>query len=307
MANTAQEALLQAIEFRHLHCFAVVAQESSLRRAAERLFMAQPPLSRLIQQLEERLGVALFLRHSKGLTLTDEGAKVLRIIQPLLQIRETTFARLRQELRPDGKVLRLGFTTAFEQGVFAALENRLHLHYAKALRVERASSLKLVQDIRKGRLDAALVALPLEAPGVLVRELAYREPLIAALPALWPEARGAGRERPVSLRVFNGKNVFWFKREKNPAFFDRTKSCFARIGFLPHYVEEPPEHDVLLARIASGEGLGLFAASFASISREGVVFATVDQEDALFLQLGLATLAGNHGVEEDILESFPAD
>ena len=112
-----------------------------MRRAAERLFMAQPPLSRLIQQLEERLGVALFLRHSKGLTLTDEGAKVLRIIQPLLHMREKTFARLRQELCPPGKVLRLGFTTAFEQGVFAALENRLHLQHAQALRVDRASSL----------------------------------------------------------------------------------------------------------------------------------------------------------------------
>ena len=75
-----------AVDIRSLHYFAVVAEESNLRRAADRLFMAQPPLSRQIKQLEERLGVALFTRHSKGLTLTDNGAKVLEIIQPLLQM-----------------------------------------------------------------------------------------------------------------------------------------------------------------------------------------------------------------------------
>ena len=60
--------------------------------------MAQPPLSRQIKQLEERLGVALFERHSKGLALTDEGVKVLEIIRPLLQLREETLARLAKRI-----------------------------------------------------------------------------------------------------------------------------------------------------------------------------------------------------------------
>ena len=114
-----------AVDIRSLHYFAVVAEESNLRRAADRLFMAQPPLSCQIKQLEERLGVALFTRHSKGLTLTDNGAKVLEIIQPLLQMEKTTFARLREEIHRNVPSLRIGFTTAFEQGVFSKLEASL--------------------------------------------------------------------------------------------------------------------------------------------------------------------------------------
>ena len=81
MTNT----LLNPSDFHLLHYFAVVAEENNLHRAAERLFMSQPPLSRHIKRLEERLGLTLFIRHTKGLTLTDDGARVLAAIRPLLK------------------------------------------------------------------------------------------------------------------------------------------------------------------------------------------------------------------------------
>lgn len=71
-----------------LRCFAVAAEESNLHRAAQRLLISQPPLSRLIKKLEERLGLTLFVRHTKGLTLTTDGARVLEIIRPLLRLQE---------------------------------------------------------------------------------------------------------------------------------------------------------------------------------------------------------------------------
>lgn len=64
---------LHSLDIRLLRYFAVVAEENNMSRAAQRLFMSQPPLSRHIRQLEERLGVTLFVRHTRGLTLTDEG------------------------------------------------------------------------------------------------------------------------------------------------------------------------------------------------------------------------------------------
>ena len=289
MDNTQYSPALEAVEVRHLYYFSVVAEEGSLRRAAERLFMAQPPLSRHMAQLEQRLGVALFVRHSKGLSLTEEGKKTLRIIQPLLQEQKRVFAQLRTELQPQGLTLRLGLSTAFEQGVFARLEALLHKQYGKGLYVRRAGSPKLVQDIRHGRLDAALVALPLEAPGLLLQETPYAEPLQVALPAQWAETEAAYPENTVTLAHFTGKNLFWFQREKHPAFFDYTKALFMRFRFTPHYIEEPVEHDVLLARIAAGEGMGLFAASFASITRNGVVFAPLVEENRIELRLGIAT------------------
>ena len=284
--------------------FSVVAEESSLRRAAERLFIAQPPLSRQIKQLEERLGVALFVRHSKGLTLTSEGMKVLKIIQPLLAMKEATFRRLREEVRPEAATMRVGFTTAFEQGVFAKLEAWLHARYGARLQVARATSPKLAKDVRKGRLDAAFVALPLDAPGLSARPVGHAEPFVAALPAGWAKADTIRGHARIALADFTGRPLFWFKRENNPAFFDYAKAGFALAGFAPRHIAEPAEHDVLLARVASGEGMGLFAASFAAIRRDGVVFADVAGGGELHMQLGIVTLPGNASLAESLLLSF---
>ena len=289
MAKTVSESALNAVDVRHFYYFAVVAEENSLRRAAERLFMAQPPLSRQIKQLEERLGVALFVRHSKGLTLTDEGAKVLETVQPLLHMKEATYKRLREEIQPEEQPARIGFTTAFEQGTFTDLEKRLTDFYNGRIHIQRDASTRLARDTRRGKLDAAFVALPLDAPGLLVRELPYSEPMLAALPAVWLAEKSSDTGM-ASLRNFNGKPLFWFKREANPGFFDYAKTRFAQMGFTPHFIEEPTEYDVLLARIASGEGMGLLPASFATIRRDGVIFASLKESDAFHLRLGLVSL-----------------
>ena len=278
---------LHALDIRLLRYFAVVAEENNMRRAADRLYMSQPPLSRHIRQLEERLGVTLFVRHSKGLTLTAEGLRVLEIIRPLLALQDKTYAALSQLALADAPSLRVGLTTAFEQGVFASLEAVLAAQ-VETLHVVRHGSPELVRQVRRGKLDAALVALPLETSGLSMTWLNRQEPLIAALPAQWPESE---QER-LTLSTLNGKPLFWFKRERNPAFFDFTRDIFRRAGYAPACLEEPLEHDVLLARIARGEGLSLFPASFSAIQRQGVVFRPID-EATLCVQCGLVTLPEN--------------
>lgn len=274
---------LSTLDMRLLRYFAVVAEENNISRAAQRLFISQPPLSRHIRQLEMLLGVTLFVRHTKGLILTAEGERVLETIRPLLALQEQTLSALSQLSRDRQQPLRLGLTTAFEQGIFAPLESALSGHVS-ALHLSRQASPALAQQVRRGKLNAALVALPLDADGLTFSPLPYDEPLIAALPASWPQAAMV----QLTLNALNHRPLFWFKRERNPAFFDQTRRIFERAGFTPTYVEEPAEHDVLLARIARGEGMILLPASFAAIQRQGVVFQTL--EDArLHLTLGLLT------------------
>lgn len=278
---------LHSLDIRLLRYFAVVAEENNMSRAALRLFMSQPPLSRHIRQLEERLGVTLFVRHTKGLTLTNEGLRVLEIVRPLLEQQDKTYAALSQLALNGVHSLRLGLTTAFEQGVFAALETQLNTRI-ETLRLVRQSSPDLVRLVRRGKLDAAVVALPLETAGLAVTPLDWHEPLIAALPAIWPEAGGAS----LSLGELNQRPLFWFSRERNPAFFDATRARFQRVGYAPTCLEEPLEHDVLLARIAHGDGLSLLPASFAVIQREGVFFCPLSDGE-LSVQAGLVMLPEN--------------
>ncbi|HIC1279710.1 TPA: LysR family transcriptional regulator [Klebsiella variicola] len=273
---------LHSLDIRLLRAFAVVAEENNISRAAQRLFISQPPLTRHIRHLEAQLGVTLFQRHSKGLILTDAGREMLEMIRPLLVLQERTLAALSQLSAHSPQPLRLGLTTAFEQGIFAAVDSALSDH-TRALHITRHASPALAQQVRKGKLDAALVALPLNTEGLHLHPLPYQEPLIAALPASWPEAATPA----LTLRALNHRPLFWFKRERNPDFFDYTRRIFDRAGYTPAYVEEPAEHDVLLARIARGEGMILLPASFSAIQRQGVVFCPVAEGDSMPLSLGV--------------------
>ncbi len=118
------------------------------------------------------------------------------------------------------QALRLGVTTAFEQGIFAAVEAALSEH-TRALHITRHASPALVQQVRKGKLDAALVALPLNTEGLHLHPLPYHEPLMAALPA------SAGSRRPgLTLSALNHRPLFWFKRERNPVSLT-TRAAFS--------------------------------------------------------------------------------
>ncbi|MEG9610821.1 LysR family transcriptional regulator [Citrobacter portucalensis] len=278
---------LHSLDIRLLRYFSVVAEENNMSRAAQRLFMSQPPLSRHIRQLEERLGVTLFVRHTRGLTLTEDGQRVLEIVRPLLALQDKTWAALGQLAKTGEQSLRLGLSTAFEQGVFTALESRLNMRVQK-LHIVRHGSPELVRQVRRGKLDAALVALPLETPGLTVMQLGWQEPMIAALPAQWAEATLSS----LSLTALNHRPLFWFKRERNPAFFDYTRHIFRRAGYSPACIEEPLEHDVLLARIAQGDGLSLIPASFSAIQRQGVIFLPLTDTE-LRISMGLLMLPEN--------------
>jgi DNA-binding transcriptional LysR family regulator len=181
---------LHTLDIRLLRYFAVVAEENNISRAAQRLFISQPPLSRHIRHLETQLGVTLFLRHTKGLILTDEGRRVLDIIRPLLALQDRTLAALSQLSAPAQQPLRLGLTTAFEQGIFAAAESALG-EYTGALHITRQSSPALAQLVRKGKLDAALVALPLNTEGLHLHPLPYGSRLSRRYPH--PGRRPPGR------------------------------------------------------------------------------------------------------------------
>ena len=278
--------LFESPDWRLLRYFSIIAEEGSMRRAAERLFMTQPPLSRHMKRLEEILGVTLFTRHSNGLTLTSQGQAVLHIVRPVLEAQDAAGKTLRDyclHRASEAVPLTVGLSTAFEQGVFSGFVRHMNAHWHGPVQYVRHSSPQLARAVRQGKLDAALVALPLDTPGLHVCPLPYAEPMLAALPATWVQATS----QRVRLQDMNGKALFWFRRETNPAFFDHMRVLFAHVGFAPEFIEEPEEYDVLLARIAQAEGMGLLPHSFSAIKRQGVVFLPVEQSSLMQMRLGL--------------------
>ncbi len=265
-----------------LMAFAIVARERNMRKAAQLLLISQPPLTRKIRRLENRLGLVLFERHSRGMDLTEDGAKVLKMLGPFLAMAKDMAKKLEGMVNRTTQKISLGLTTAFEQLVFEPYLELAGKEFNISSNYIRKESPGLVRDVLHGKLDAAFVALPLDTSSLAVLELNYSEKLLAVLPAAWL----AKDATPINLQEMNGKPLFWFQRRRNPLYFDHMSALFREENFSPILIDEPVEHDVLLARISFGEGWCLMPESFRIIKRNGIKFVELDNENVR-LSLGL--------------------
>ncbi len=279
---------MSKLDTHSLQMFVAVALCLNFRQAAQQLHMTQPPLSRAIKALEQRLGARLFERDTHGVALTDAARRLLpqaRQILALLEQAERSVAR-----DPAPALLRLGLTSSVEAGMFGGLRAALSAALGEsALQLTFAPSPRLVAALRAGRLDAAVIALPSQTFD-LPLQLLGRQPLVVALPA----AHRLARRRALTLADLAGEPVYWFERARQPAFFDHCHALFRRHGFAPAFLREPHDHHVLLGDVAAGKGVALLAESFKALRLDGVCYRKLAEGEELSLGVGLVTAAEAH-------------
>lgn len=279
-----------SIDLRQFRYFLALCEERNFGRAAIRLHISQPPLSRQIHQLEEQLGVKLFLRNKAGVTLTDAGAAFLPEVRRTLAQAEKAVAVARAARGADGGQFVVGYTTVFDRSVIPDVAGELQQRYPNWQIVTRGKhSISLVRDVKNGAMDAAFIGLFTNTEGLAV-EAIIEEPFVVALPASHPLAR----KRKLGFDDLRGEPMFWFERRLNPGFYDHCQAFFQRIGFKPDVIPEPPDHHILLGLIAQGQGIALIPASLQKVKRQGVVFRAL-KESANQLSMGIAVayLEGN--------------
>ncbi|MGK5019188.1 LysR family transcriptional regulator [Janthinobacterium sp. LB2P10] len=278
---------MRALDTHALSLFCGVARCLNFRQAAEQLHMTQPPLSRAIRLLEERLGARLFERDTQGVALTQAGRTLLPQALHILDLLEVAQASLRQDSAPVR--LRLGLTSSVEAGLFqpllAALSSQLG---TLRLELTAAPSPRLVTAVRKGQLDAALLALPSATFELAVQPLA-RQPMMLALPA----SHRLAKKRKLGLADIATEPIFWFERARQPAFFDHCQQVFQRHGFVPTFLREALDHHVLLSEVAAGKGMALLADSFRALRLAGVAYRQLAEGEALAVGIGLAWRDGH--------------
>ena len=272
----------ERLDSRSLTLFLAVADALSFRQAAETLHLSQPPLSRAIRELEARLGVQLFDRNTKGVTLTAAGEKLLPYARNIARMLREAEAALATKGLPSN--LRVGLTSAVEPAWFRGLAQRMQASHPETM-VSTASdtSPRLIRQLRAGKLDAAFIALPTEVYGLDVLEL-DRLPMIAAIPS----SHALAKRRTVGLADLARQPVFWFERARQPAFYDHCQTVFVRHGFAPSKLKEPADHHVLLADVANGRGIALLPKSFTAFRRAGVVYRPLAEGEELSVGIGLA-------------------
>lgn len=285
------------IDLRQFRYFLAVAETLNFGRAAERLHLSQPPLSRQIQQLEEALGVALFTRAKTGVALTEAGRVFLPEARRTLAQADKAVAAVQAMRGRDAARLVVGHTTVFDPSAFTDIFDAFGRRFPQwPLIVKSRHSISLVKEIRNGTIDAALIGLHTEAPGLKI-ESVRQEPLAVALPG----HHRLARKRSIGLRELEGDPFFWFERRLNPGFYDYCQAYFDRIGFAPTVVPEPPDHHVLLGLIAAGQGLALVPASLRSIKRNGVAFRALKEGDELSMGVALVYAEGH---SSEALDAF---
>ena len=218
------------MELRHLRYFVAVAEERSFTRAAERLHVAQPPLSRQIQQLEAELGASLIKRGTRPWSLTDAGQLVY---EQALQTLEK-FDAIPQVLRrfQDAKRSRIGigFVASTLYGYlpevirsYRAARPDVDMNLLELTTFEQAAALK------EGRIDVGFGRLPMQDPA-LRHQLLRNEPIVAAVPV---GHRLAESDKPLHLSDLEGETVIVYPKHPRPSYADRVLSLIHAAGVKP--------------------------------------------------------------------------
>jgi DNA-binding transcriptional LysR family regulator len=252
-----------------LSCFIAVAEELHFGRAAERLHMTQPPLSRQIQQLEAELGVQLIDRTTRSVTLTPAGVAFLPDARRILQLASLTVKRV-----PAGDLgtVVVGFTAASAHAVLPRLLERTREQLPDVkLELREMVSAAQVDALMAGEIDLGMARPPLKRPGIVSRPLLH-EQLVAALPAAHPLV---GQSRQLTLNDLDGQDVVMYSPVQARYFNELLISTFTIAGATPRYVQFVTQVHTMLVLVRSGLGIALVPASAATLHPEGVVFRSI--------------------------------
>jgi len=255
------------MELRHLRYFVAVAEAGNLSRAAEKLFVAQPPLSLQIRQLEEELGGALFTRHPKGMRLTAAGEALLPEARDLLE-RAAGLKHSRSRAAGAG-TLALGYVPSAGSTVIPGLVRVLRrAHPGLEIRLHEMISDEQREALLSGRIDAGLARSGLRHPR-LHAACTLADPFCLALPAA--RAKGAkGLPDMLDLRDQAAETFVAFTRHRGPAYFDRAIRLCGDAGFSPRIRYEASTLHGVLALVSADLGVALVPESAALLGVRGV-------------------------------------
>lgn len=265
------------MDLRHLRYFVAVADEQNFTRAAEKLHISQPPLSRQIQDLEEELGLPLFERGSRPLKLTEGGrffyGHATRLLEQAAQAIRTT-KRIAQMQRR----LVIGFVPST---IYGALPRLVRLFRAAQPQTELAlvemSSVEQIEALKNGRIDVGFGRVRLDDPSVK-REILREEPLVAAIPM---EHELAVERGPLRLTEIAKHDHLVYPRNPRPSYADQVLTLFRDMGLEPRAVHEVQELQTALGLVASGMGLCLVPASANRMRPDEVVYRPVAEAKAV--------------------------
>ena len=256
------------MELRHLRYFEAVARERSFSRAAERLHIAQPPLSRQIRQLEDELGAQLIDRQARPLQLTPAGRFFYeQVVQLLGRVKEAAEAT-RRIAEGERTWFGIGFVPSTLYGFLPDLIRRFRSGLQGVeVGLSELTTLQQAEGLKAGRIDVGFGRLVLDDPA-LHGEVVLQEALVAALPS---RHKLLGQAR-VSLARLADEPLVLYPARPRPSYADHVLEIFRTRSLSPTVAFEANEMQTAIGLVAAGAGVALVPESVQRLHRDDVSY-----------------------------------
>ncbi|SFG98210.1 LysR substrate-binding domain-containing protein [Pseudomonas sp. NFACC45] len=270
-------------ELAQLRCFTTVATELNFRRAAERLNMTQPPLSRQIQLLEHNLGVELFTRSTRSVALTAAGRAFFIEAQNLLEQAQQAAVAAKRFAQGDIGSVTISFvgSAVYEFLPKVIAEARLKQPQVKIV-LSEMNTYQQHEALRARRIDLGIVRSPLLETGYAT-ECLVREPFVLAVPAGHPLASADS----VGVEDLDGEPFLMYSHSAYPPFNELLTGMLRSARVAPQFVQWLGSSLTILALVNAGMGLALVPRCATSVVFRQVVFREIDLGEGVQSELHL--------------------
>ncbi|WP_208353774.1 LysR substrate-binding domain-containing protein [Pseudaestuariivita rosea] len=256
------------MELKQLRIFITVAEELHFGRAAERMHMAQPALSAQVRGLEDRLGVKLFERTTRSVSLTRAGEVFLPEARAAIAQTEAAVEAARAVGGSGGDLLKIGGVDSATAGILPNVVRRFRKAQPNVeVKVFEMLSAPAIHGLANRSLDVIFVRLPPKEDFVQHR-FVFSEAVVAALPADHP----AAHQDSVSLEAIAREPLVIPARSHRPILFDVIQNHFFAAGLQPRILQEANERHMIIAMVAAGLGVSLVPQWVSQFSRDDVVY-----------------------------------
>jgi DNA-binding transcriptional LysR family regulator len=266
------------MELRHLRYFIAVAEELHFSKAAERLHIAQPPLSQQIQQLEAQLGVELFHRKTKRqVQLTEAGQVFLQEAYQLLAQLQKAIELTQKIGRGEKGQLRIGFTSLVTYNLLPLILRQFREQFSEVeLILQELTTTEQERSLQESRIHIGFAHPPLE-DNTLNQKCIQQEALIVALAETHPLAE---REN-ISVSSLVNENFIMFPRHLGSGLYDQIVSLCQQGNFSPKVTQEAIQMQTIIGLVSAGMGIAIVPSSLQNLQRNGVVYRSFEEKTPL--------------------------
>ncbi len=256
------------MEIRHLRYFLAVAEELNFSRAADKLNIAQPPLSQQIKQLESELGVRLIDRDSRPVRLSEAGHYFCEHAQALVQRFDLLKKNTQKLGRAEEGALSIGFVGSATCEVLPSVLRQFRTDYPGVeLSLNEMSAREQKTALLERQINVGFLRPAVDDELIMIEPLLEEDVILAC-----PGSHAIAQKTSVALSSLSGEAFVSFPRNPEPSFGAYLRNLCRKAGFEPLVTQETHELNTALSLVAGGIGIAMMPASIRAIERSGVVY-----------------------------------